>query len=282
MDSLNLFKYYKPKHEGEDNLSFHKDKSIYFQKPSNFNDPWDCKAPQIIIPEQLDLLKDFWFYLAEKRDPSIAQLTWNEIIKLPHPEIIQFFDKQLNESHEALRSKMGVFSLSFIPDSELMWSHYTSSHSGYMLHFQINIDQFLANSRLKDEMTIIPVKYRSNREVWSLDNYRTNKLEYYYDTIRIKSIAWAYECELRLLNTYQHGFIKIPSNWLKSIVIGIDTGSELQNKLNHIGSSLNISVFSSEMNKEEYKIDIPGLGINGDDGRRFYEEAVKMEIFNLS
>ncbi len=53
---LNLFKYYAPKYEKEDNLSFYSKESIYFQQPIRFNDPWDCKAyflqPKIDPPLQ--------------------------------------------------------------------------------------------------------------------------------------------------------------------------------------------------------------------------------------
>jgi hypothetical protein len=240
MNVLNLFKYYAPKYEGGDNLSFYSRGSIYFQKPIKFNDPWDCKTPQIKSPRQLKLLKSIWFNLAKNKiDPALVKTEWQKHRKeLTRTEITQLLVKHFEDGYEGLRLKIGVFSLSFIPDSELMWSHYSSSHSGYMLHFQIDIDQYYADLGLENVGIPVPVIYRDKREVWDLANYYTNRLHYAYDLIRFKSNAWAYECELRLLNTDKYGFIKTPSNWLKSIVIGINTDSELRDKLKNIGNEL--------------------------------------------
>ena len=76
MNVLNLFKYYVPKYKREDNLSFYSRGSIYFQKPIKFNDPWDCKAPQITIPRQINYLKDIWFNMAKQRGPGFVETEW--------------------------------------------------------------------------------------------------------------------------------------------------------------------------------------------------------------
>ena len=64
-------------------------------------------------------------------------------------------------------------------------------------------------------------------------------------------------------------------------IIGIDTVSELRDKLKNIGNALNVSVLSTVMNKKEYKIDIPGLGINGNDGRTRYQDVINSDEFML-
>ncbi len=280
MNNLNLFKYYAPKYKGKDNLSFYNEGLLYFQKPAKFNDPWDCKAPQIKCPRGRKELNEIWSKLAIRKgqDFTNAKRKNNDLSRSDESQLLV---EHFSKSYEALRSKIGVFSLSFIPDSELMWSHYASSHTGYMLHFQIDITQCETDSSLGDVGLLIPVIYRNKIEVWNLKDYDNNRLKYAYDLIKYKSKAWEYERELRLLNTDKWGFIKTPSNWLKSIVIGIDTDNEFRDKLNEIGNALNIPVLVSEMNKGEYKIDIPGLGINEDDGRKHYEKAIKMKVFNL-
>lgn len=280
MNVLNLFKYYAPKYEGVDNLSFYSKRSIYFQKPKEFNDPWDCKAPPITIPRHINLLKDIWFNMTKQLSPAIAETGWQNIKeKFTRNQTKQLFDKYFKEVFENPRSKIGIFSLSFVPDCELMWSHYASSHTGYMLHFQIDTDQYYSDSSLKDVGIPIPVLYRNKREIWKIENYFADKIRHFNDLIRFKSNAWEYECELRLLNVDKYGFIKTPSNWLKSIVIGIDTDSKLQDKLKDIGKALNIPVLSSKMNEKEYKIDIPGLEINGNDGRTRYREEIKSKKY---
>lgn len=281
MKVLNLFKYYAPKYEDEDNTSFYSRGAIYFQQPIKFNDPWDCKAPQITIPRQINSLKDIWFNLAKQNGQDFAKTEWQKIRKLPRSEIKQLFDKLFKEAFEKQRSKIGVFSLSFIPDSELMWSHYADSHFGYMLHFQIDLALYYVDSSLKKVGIPIPMIYKGKREVWNLGNYYKNRENHVYDLVRFKSSAWEYECEVRLLNVDEYGFIKTPSNWLKSIIIGINTDGKLQEKLKQIGNELNVSVFSSVINKKEYKIDIPGLGVDGNDGKIHYKKLIDSKIFEL-
>ncbi len=281
MDTLNLFKYYAPKYNGEYNLSFYSQGSIYFQKPINFNDPWDCKAPQLIVPRQINLLKDIWFKLARQYGPANAKAEWHKIRKLPRAEIKKLFGKLFKEAFEKLRSKIGVFSLSFIPDSELMWSHYASSHSGYLLHFEINIAEYLTNTNLVNAGIPIPVVYKDKREVVNLGSYYANREKHAYNLIRFKSNVWEYECELRLLNVDRYGFVKIPRNWVKSIILGIDTDKQLKAKLSDIGKELNVPVLSAIMDKKEYKLNIPGLETDGDKGRSHYREVLKLKTFTL-
>lgn len=279
MNVLNLFKYYASKYKDEDNLSFYSRGAIYFQQPIKFNDPWDCKAPQITTHRQINSLKDIWFNLAKQNVSALAETGWQKISKLPRTEIKLLLEKHFKEAFEKQRSKIGVFSLSFIPDNELMWSHYAHSHSGYMLHFQIDLDKYLVDSSLSEVGIPIPVIYKDKRDVWNLGNYYKNEKKHVYDLVRFKSNAWEYECELRLLNVDKYGFIKTPSNWLKSIVIGINTDSKLREKLEHIGNELKVLVFSSVMNKKEYKIDIPGLGLDGSDGKIHYKKLIDSKIF---
>lgn len=278
---LNLFKYYAPKYEKEDNLSFYSKESIYFQQPIRFNDPWDCKAPQISIPRQISSLRDIWSKMAKQGGPAFVKTEWEKIKKVSRPEIKLLFDKLFKEAIEIQRSKIGVFSLTCIPDSELMWSHYASSHSGYMLHFQINITEYYSDLSLKNIGIPVPVIYKGKRDDWNLGTYYNNREKHVYNLVRFKSNAWEYECELRLLNVNNWGFIKTPANWLKSIVIGLNTKSELRSKLRSIGKVLNIPVFRALMNKCQYKIDIPGLEINGDIGNKHYKEIINSKIFEL-
>lgn len=99
--------------------------------------------------------------------------------------------------------------------------------------------------------------------------------------IRFKSNAWQYEYELRLLSKKSWGFVNIPSNWLKSIITGLSICKKLRNKLENIGKELGIPIFLSTMNKNEYKIDIPGLKIDGEIGKSHYNKIIDSKIFEI-
>ena len=90
--------------------------------------------------------------MADQKGQAYAKTEWLKISKLTRTETQQRFVNLFKEGYEGLRSKIGVFSLSFIPDSELMWSHYAPSHSGYVLHFQIAPTTYYIDPSLKSEI----------------------------------------------------------------------------------------------------------------------------------
>lgn len=279
---LDLFKYYAPKYGGEDNLSFYTRGEIYFQRPVNFNDPWDCSPPEISLNRQINQLKDIWFRWGLQNGEHYAKVEWEKIKQKPRSEIKQLFYDLFKEALRIQRSKIGIFSLLFIPDSELMWSHYGKSHTGYMLHFQIDMSRSMNDSSLKDVIYFMPVVYKKERELWSLVDYYKDREKHVYDLVGLKSSAWEYEHEFRLLNVNKYGFVKIPDNWLKSIVVGLNASGELREKLKDIGERLNVPVFHSIMNKKEYKIDIPGFSVTGEDGKRLYKKILESKFFEFN
>ena len=73
----------------------------------------------------------------------------------------------------------------------------------------------------------------------------------------------------------------MPRNWLKSIVIGLDTSSGLREKLREIGGKLDVPVLSAVMNKTSYKIDIPGLAFDGSKGESCFKKLITSKVFEL-
>lgn len=278
---LSLFKYYSPTYEGKDNLSFYEKGQIYFQQPEKFNDPWDCKAPKIYFPRPKSFLKDFHYYLSRGYSKDLVDAEWEKNEKLNRGEIREKYRLLFEEALENIRRKIGVFSLSFIPDSELMWSHYASSHSGYMLHFNIDINEYLTNPVLKETGIPIPVVYKKKRPTLNIATYYSNRKKHIYDLIRFKSEAWSYENELRLMNEAKYGFINLPETWLQSITVGLAAKSELKEALKSIGRKLHLPVFFAHIHEENYQIEIPGFHIDGTEGRNSYKNLLDSRILEL-
>ena len=278
---LNLFKYYSPAYQGQDNLAFYGKGQIYFQQPERFNDPWDCKAPKIFFPRSKSFLKEFHYYFSGGYSKNLVDAEWAKNEKLTRGEIREKYRLLIEEALENLRQKIGVFSLSFIPDSELMWSHYASSHSGYMLQFQIDLDEYLTNPVLKETGIPIPVLYKKKRPTLNIATYYSNREKHIYDLIRFKSEAWSYEYELRLMNEATYGFIDIPAPWLQSITVGLAAEQEFKETLKNIGRKMHIPVFVAHIHEENYQIEIPGLGINGVAGRSSYKNLIDSKSLEL-
>ncbi|MDU9050213.1 MAG: DUF2971 domain-containing protein [Candidatus Electrothrix sp. Rat3] len=278
---LSLFKYYSPTYEGKNNLAFYEKGQIYFQQPEKFNDPWDCKAPKIFSPRSKKFLKEFHYYLSRGYSVDLVDAEWEKNEKLRRGEIREKYRLLFEEALENIRQKIGVFSLSFIPDSELMWSHYASSHSGYMLHFKIDINEYLTNPVFKEIGIPIPVAYKKKRPTLNIATYYSNREKHIYDLIRFKSEAWSYENELRLMNEAKYGFIDLPETWLQSITVGLAARSAFKEALKNIGRKLHIPVFLAHIHEENYKIEIPGLHIDGIEGRSSYKKLLDSRILEL-
>jgi len=99
----NIFKYYSL---NEYNFESIRDKYLYFPRPSDFNDPFDCNSE------------------------LISFINENSKLKTNHKKIKKnFVDKFENT---------GVCCFSRSKESILMWSHYATKHQGFCIEFRAN------------------------------------------------------------------------------------------------------------------------------------------------
>lgn len=99
-----IFKYYSVNDFSFDSL---KKKYLYFSKPTDFNDPFDCSTN------------------------LISFINENSKNKTRHKRKEKTFAEKLNH--------IGICCFSRLNDSILMWSHYASSHKGYCVEYKTNI-----------------------------------------------------------------------------------------------------------------------------------------------
>lgn len=126
-------------------------------------------------------------------------------------ENIEFLN-QNNEEVFNLGEKMGIFSLSNTHLDELLWAHYSNSHKGFCIEYDLDK---LVETEGEKAIYSMPVKYRNKPpKIWLIDVLRNS-----YDKIIekygfYKSKRWGYEKEHRIvtskigLNSHQYGAIK--------------------------------------------------------------------------
>ena len=155
--------------------------SIRFSQPKNFNDPFD--SPFIITRSILEE--------ATKDDKKKMSLR----IKLA-----------------CLRKNTGVLSLTRNPRNTLMWAHYAASHSGAVIGINMVKAGFTNNDNNLIPAQFGSVIYCSIREIsdfvtdleeYHLDgetyDFRIEKYEQLQRSFLFKSLAWAYEEEVRVV-----------------------------------------------------------------------------------
>lgn len=158
----------------------------------------------------------------------IQKKTDNEI---SNPEITYLnLDKQLNE--------VGIFSLTELDTSELMWAHYADSSKGIAIGFERTI-----GSKLTKDEHCLKVTYLNNRPDFTgqgillevsfyANGPNIQKISFFDDTFRkavsTKNTIWKYEKEWRYIEN-QSGSYPFPGN-LKEIVFGVKCPNEIRQK----------------------------------------------------
>jgi Protein of unknown function (DUF2971) len=158
-------------------------KTLFFQSPAEFNDPFDCKLP---LFGEGDI------------DNRTQEVAWEEY-----------------------RKKIGVFCLSCYNDDIVLWSHYADKHKGVVLAFDGNLlanhfvtlryvqyrDRFLAARELKRAFESYQRSPRENKR--DLDDMLFFR----------KWKDWTYEGEWRII-VENPGFYPWPDRALTSIILG--------------------------------------------------------------
>ena len=168
---------------------------LHFSKPSDFNDPWDCRP---------------WFDFESLADPRIHEqhIQWYVDVSRRHRPDITETELQKTASvyrgdRSALAAKIREFSegladvidaqyriycLSPKADCELMWAHYTAKHQGVCLEFAVRNDLF---------SSALEVQYAQNYPRFSMIEF--SGPEEHIAPLLTKSAAWSYENEFRLI-----------------------------------------------------------------------------------
>ena len=169
--------------------------TIMVKNPTEFNDPYDC---------DLELL-DFKSASKEISKKSIeifnSKLSSNEkhkAINFETPTDDKVIEMYKNIALPNFAKTIGVACFSEKGNNSLMWSHYTRSHKGICIGFDLAKLYFSLRSSKQKELALIKVDYTN--EFKPLDYFKDYNAAIYH-WIRTKSEIWGYEEEVRILFT---------------------------------------------------------------------------------
>ena len=133
------------------------------------------------------------------------------------------------EGIKAFSNTMGVYSLTNSPFNELMWSHYASSHKGFVIEYDYTKLQEIINFPLIEDINSIRVKYSRNPP-----NINTKDISNQHRLLQklfgTKSKSWEYEKEVRIISDNAGLRTYFPSA-LKAIFFGLKFPEEEQHKI---------------------------------------------------
>jgi hypothetical protein len=236
---------------------------VRFTRPSDFNDPWDCK-PVFSVPEdkkeRASLVR--WIAAASTRrgaalDPVERERRVEELITDPNA-LRRSMDHTEAEMQRQMDTRYRVYCLTTKPACPLMWAHYADHHRGICL--EINVRQ-------PNLCSAIQVQYRKTYASFRLDDHRDVSPFY------TKSSDWQYEDEYRLIAEEERGafdhrtlktqdqFYKLPSGSVMSIIIGAkapeETHKTVRDIVNRSGSNVLLRQARRAPSRYELLIDPP-------------------------
>ncbi len=197
---LRLYKY---RSFSATSLAMLVDRKVWLPKPVSLNDPFDCAASL-----------DRGAYTAEIMDAHRAAAVAYTAGASPAAALTANWpgnDHQFEEVNAALKKMMqefGLFCLSGVPDSTLMWSHYCENHTGFCVEFD--------NAPTSGLYPLVEeVRYSDAVPSLGLTGTRDEaKLRAMFLT---KATAWSYESEWRVVKETGNVAIEMPSSPTKII-----------------------------------------------------------------
>jgi DUF2971 family protein len=220
-----------------------KNAQLWFAAPTTFNDPFDCQ-----INDQTkwtdDVIEEYVNYTTrltkEKINPSdVVQANKN------NPGS---FNQHFTKTFKNVLSKIGVTCFLPTPDNLLLWAHYSASHTGVCLKFDITEDPDFFS-------TTFSVKYSKDYPVF---DYLKEKNNLVNKAVLTKSYHWAYEKEIRTLQT-SFGLHDFNKECLKEIIFGCKTDRSEITEIKKIISDAgypDLKFKQVKLREKQYEIDI--------------------------
>ena len=220
-----------------------KNAELWFADPTSFNDPFDCQ-----INDQTkwtdELIKDYVSYTSKLNAEKINPI---DIVKA-NKDNPGSFAKHFTTTFKKNLAKIGVTCFLSSPDNLLLWAHYSSSHKGICLKFDITKDpDFFALT--------FAVKYSKDYPVF---DYLTERHDLVNKAILTKSYHWEYEAEIRTLQK-TFGKYSFKKECLTEIIFGCKSDLKEVDEIRQIITDAkypNLKFKQVRLRDNQYDIDI--------------------------
>lgn len=226
-----------------------KSNSIYFNSPSNFNDPFDCNMALEVSPPYLDEIPFIKKFLLEetqgtKGESTIEGLSEGEIAAMG----MVMAQNYMRDRKAWAFSSYGICCFSETNDNLLMWSHYASSGKGFCLEFDSSREPFDKIRRVKYTSKQLKVNFS---RLFSVDQlYLLNAL------FCTKSNDWKYEKEWRIFNKDARQAESYPASSLTGIYLGPEVEETYAEIVHLIARKQNprVRIYKGTRSSESYKV----------------------------
>lgn len=171
-------------------------RQVYFTRPIDFNDPFECAFTLNIDAPQSHRLNRLTRYL--QRMKGIDRHSAKELAKADLKKGWYFSPEHQAHAHkemtDAIRTQSGMICLSAKDNDSLMWAHYADSHRGICITLDMAIEKWIGFPAAGPE----PVVYQD--DLPALDWFTATPEKLGRTTAYTKASQWAYENEWRMFH----------------------------------------------------------------------------------
>jgi len=216
--------------------------SFWFAEPNSFNDPFDCNLSEVRDHKPKDLIR----FLRLETGLNGYSKTQLKSIAREEPE---FVNSLARRARKYMFRETALLSLSKVHDNILMWSHYSSSHSGIVIALDLAKDPDFF--KLSIEVDYHPET--SYKPINSFIDYSDDDKNFISKLFATKSNRWSYEKEVRIKKE-KSGLYPIKSKAISKIYFGCKTEKAKRddfiklcknNNLNHISFYQAVTAYAS-------------------------------------
>ena len=182
---------------------------LYFNKPQNFNDPFDCN---FILETNCSAHEKTNYITTNMAGQGFTQ---DQIDAAVNKALNNHssWDQLINDGKDRFLGRIGVCCFSKTDENPLLWAHYSEKHKGVCLVFDTSKDTVFFDR-------VFSVKYRSN---YPKINFITNRSRF-DELVLTKSIDWIYEQEVRVMKDVGANLYTFNADALVGVIFGCKTG----------------------------------------------------------
>lgn len=218
-------------------LTILRNKTLYFPKFKEFNDPFECKS--VIDIRVTD--EEWYRFLTESLHQSKERaIEWIEFIR-DNPKGMgeQFVKELLTTDYH-----FGLLCLSSNYNNLLLWAHYAQKHEGCCVKLDLMADPELFK-------WIRKVEYDDEYPVCNFIHNPETSL----DVLFHKSRVWEYEREYRVVCFENNGALPVLPAAISAVYLGCRIGEKDKGSIIEAIKPLQAAVYQATTNPVAYKLD---------------------------
>jgi hypothetical protein len=235
---------------------------IFFSSAAQFNDPFDCRISMQYTGTREEIVEYWKKQIANSQfplPPGIEGVDPEEMYERGYftsPEALELA-KQFTKDFGA--RALGVFCLTASYSNILMWSHYSSSHSGFVVGFStLQLKQFCYDSTFGGGAITALEVVRYSRAMPQVNAYRHNQNERFEKQFLTKAEDWCYEEEYRIL--MQNGpntKATLPPNTITRVILGFQIDPSNRDRMIHVLRSRgdHLPLFQAQPSDSQFALD---------------------------